>query len=228
MAQGKNTKKRKRSGGAEAAERKRHRLEERRQQKAEALARQRKAAARARAVRSVALIALAGVAFWFFFLRSSTPDEINGHAITGFGGAGVGDHTEEPVSYEMTPPVQGFHSSTPAPCGVHGSPVPDENLVHSLEHGAVALLFDPTKATPEDIKELEAVASDADENVLSAPYEGMEAAFAIASWGERMDLDELDVAAANEYIEAFAGKGPEAGQTCPNTVDTPYTPAESG
>lgn len=227
MPQGKNTRKRK-SGGAEAAERKRQRLEERRHQKAEALARQRKAAARARAVRSVALIALAGVAFWFFFLRSSTPDEINGHAITGFGGAGVGEHSSEPVSSEMTPPVQGTHSSTPAPCGVYGSLVADEELVHSLEHGAVGLLFDPTRATPEDIKELEAIASDADENVLSAPYEGMEPVFAIASWGERMDLDELDIAAVNEYIDTFAGKGPEPGQTCPNTVDTPYTPAESG
>lgn len=227
MPQGKNTKKRKKSGGAEAAERKQQRIDERRQQKAEALARQRKAAARARAVRSVALIALAGVAVWFFFLRSSTPDEINGHAITGFGGAGVGKHSDQPVPPEMTPPVQGTHATTPAPCGVHGSPVPDENLVHSLEHGAVALLFDPARATPEDIKELEAIASDADENVVSAPYEGMEPVFAIASWGERMDLDELDVAAVNEYIDTFAGKGPEAGQTCPNTVDTPYTP-ESG
>ena len=226
MPQGKS--KKRRSGGAEAAERKRQRLEERRHQKAEALARQRKAAARARAVRSVALIALAGVAFWFFFLRSSTPDEINGHAITGFGGANVGDHTEDPVTYEMTPPVQGFHSNTPAPCGVHATQVIDENFVHSLEHGAVGLLFDPTRATPEDIKELEAIASEADENVVSAPYEGMEPVFAIASWGERMDLDELDVAAVNEYIDVFAGKGPEAGKTCPNTVDTPYTPAESG
>lgn len=227
MPQGKNTKKRKKSGGAEGAERKRQRLEERRQQKAEALARQRKAAARARAVRSVALIALAGVAVWFFFLRSSTPDEINGHAITAFGGAGVGDHSEQPQTYEMTPPVQGFHSSTPAACGVHATQLVDEELVHSLEHGAVALLFDP-RATPEDIKELEALASEADENVVSAPYEGMEPAFAIASWGERMDLDELDIAAVNEYIDVFAGKGPEAGRTCPNTVDTPYAPAESG
>lgn len=228
MPQGKNTKKRKRSGGAEAAERKKQRLEERRQQKAETLARQRKAAARERAVRSVALIALAGVAVWFFFLRSSTPDEINGHAITGFGGGGVGAHSDQPQSFEMTPPVQGTHSSSPAACGVHATPVPNENLVHSLEHGAVALLFEPTKTTPEDIKELEAIASDNDENVLSAPYEGMEPAFAIASWGERMDLDELDITAVNEYIDAFAGKGPEAGQTCPNTVDTPYAPAESG
>ena len=227
MPQGKNTKKRKKSGGAEAAERKRQRLEERRQQKAEALARQRKAAARARAVRSVALIALAGVAVWFFFLRSSTPDEINGHAITGFSGAGVNAHSDQPQTYEMTPPVQGTHGGA-APCGVHGSPIPDENFVHSLEHGAVGLLFDPTKVTPEDIKKLEALASEADENVVSAPYEGMEPAFAIASWGERMDLDELDITAVNEYIDAFAGKGPEAGQTCPNTVDTPYTPAESG
>lgn len=225
MPQGKSNKRK--SGGAEAAERKQQRLEERRQQKAEALARQRKAAARARAVRSVALIALAGVAFWFFFLRSSTPDEINGHAITGFGGTGVGDHTEQPVEYEMTPPVQGFHSSTPAPCGVHGAPILDENLVHSLEHGAVALFFDPARATPKDIKELEAIASDADENVVSAPYEGMEPVFAIASWGERMDLDVLDVDAVNEYIDTFAGKGPEAGQTCPNTVDTPYAPTDT-
>lgn len=222
MASGKSRKKR--SGGPEAAERKRQRLEERRQQKAEALARKRKAEARARVVRTIGLVALIGVAFWFFFLRTSTPSEIGGHEISSFGGTGVGAHTDQPVIYEMTPPVQGEHAGTPAACGVHSAPVPNENFVHSLEHGAVGLLFDPTRAAPQDIKELEAIAAAADTNVLSAPFEGMEPVFSIVSWGERMDLQELDLAAVNEYVDVFAGAGPEPGQDCPNSSSSPFVP----
>ncbi len=111
MASGKSRKRK--SGGPEAAERKRQRLDQRRQEKAEAQARQRKAEARARVVSTIGIVALIGVAFWFFFLRTKTPDEIMGHPITGFGGSGVGDHTTEPVGYEMTPPVQGSHANGP-------------------------------------------------------------------------------------------------------------------
>ncbi len=48
--------------------------------------------------------------------------------------------------------------------------------------------------------------------------------FSIASWGERMDLDELDLAAVDEYVDTFAGKGPEAGQECPNSSASPFVP----
>ncbi|MPZ71536.1 MAG: DUF3105 domain-containing protein [Actinobacteria bacterium] len=222
MASGKSRKRK--SGGPEAAERKRQRLEQRRQEKAEAQARQRKAEARARVVRMISIVSLIIVAFWFFFLRTKTPDEIMGHSITGFGGAGVGKHTSETVNYEMIPPVQGLHAGTPAACGVHSTQVPNEAFVHSLEHGAVGLLFDPTRAAPEDIKELEALVAEAERNVLSAPYEGMQPVFSIASWGARMDLEELDIAAVEEYIDTFAGKGPEPAQECPNTSSSPFVP----
>lgn len=222
MASGKSRKRK--SGGPEAAERKRQRLEERRQQKQAVLDRQRKAAARARAARTVGIVAIIGIAFWFFFLRTKVPDEIGGHALTKFSGVGVQDHSTEPVSYEMTPPVQGTHANTPESCGVHSTPVTNENFVHSLEHGAVGLLFDPMKAAPEDIKELEAIAAAADRNVLSAPFEGMETVFSIVSWGERMDLNELDLDAVNEYVDTFAGKGPEPGQECPNDSASPFVP----
>lgn len=222
MASGKS--KKRKSGGPEAAERKRQRLEQRRQEKAEAQARRRKAEARARVIRTIGIVALIGLAFWFFFLRTTKPTEIEGHPISSFAGEGLNDHVDGTVNYEMSPPVEGAHADNPSGCGVFSSPVINENFVHSLEHGAVGLLYDPTRAAPEDIKELEAIAAAADRNVLSAPYEGMETVFSITSWSRRMDLNDLDLSAVNEYVDTFAGKGPEPGKECPNTSSSPFVP----
>ncbi len=216
-------KKKKRSGGQEAHALKQQRIEERRRERAEQEAKQRKAAARAGLVRGAALIALAALAVWFVFFRGQTPDEIGGHELTKFSGGGVGEHAEGTLDYEMSPPVEGTHATSPAACGVHGTAIPNENLVHSLEHGAVGLMFSPD-ASPDDITALEDLALEFDENVLSAPFSGMESPFSVISWGERMDLAELDVDAMREYIDVFAGKGPEAGQTCPSTTDSPFDP----
>lgn len=224
MARDKN--KKKRGGGQEAQRRKQERLEARRRAKAEAEAQRRRAEARARVVRMVMIVGLVIAAFWFLFLRGGTPDEIGGHELTKFSGEGTGQHEDGPLTYPMTPPVQGAHAPQWAQCGVYAEQVPNENFVHSLEHGAVGLLYDPARADIEDIRQLEDLARNSDGEVLSAPYAGMEPVYSIVSWGERMDLDAFDLPAIREYIDAFRGKGPEAGATCDNTEDTPFEPGE--
>ncbi|MGH2694639.1 MAG: DUF3105 domain-containing protein [Actinomycetota bacterium] len=209
--------------GAEAQERRRQRLEARREAKARAQAARRRRQQRERIVRWLSVAALLGVVFWFLFLRGSGPSEIEGHPVSSFGATGVGEHVQGAVDYETTPPVAGPHAGTPAPCGVFGQPIPNENLVHTLEHGAVGLLFTP-EVPPDDIALIESIARDFDSHVFSAPYPVMETPIAVVSWGRMMRLDELDASAMRGYIDAFREKGPED-QECPNTQDSPVQPA---
>jgi hypothetical protein len=98
----------------------------------------------------------------------------------------------------------------------------DELFVHALEHGAVAVLYQPTLEEAE-IKRIEAIAGDFDSHVLTMPYEGMEPIVSVVSWGERMDLQELDEPAVRSYIDEFREEGPED-QPCDMEEDTPFEP----
>ena len=56
------------------------------------------------------------------------------------------DHTHVTglVTYDRVPPAGGPHNPVPLNCGVYSQAVPNENAVHSLEHGAVWITYQPT------------------------------------------------------------------------------------
>ena len=227
MAKKRKSKKRKKGAppGVDVNEQRRERLEARRRAKAEEEARRYKAERRRKLVNRSVLVAVLGGAAWLLFLRPDGPTEIQGHQINGFRNFGSNDHTGETVSYESKPPVSGPHAPNAAECGVHAEPIQNELQVHSLEHGAVGIQYNPERVDPADIEAIEAIVQEYDSHVFSAPYPDMEHAIAVTSWSRMMPLDSLDESAIREYVEAFRDKGPERGQSCDNTSDEPFEPA---
>jgi hypothetical protein len=219
----KKKKRRPAASGVDPNERRRQRLEARRQAKAEALRAQRRAQLRERIIRYVLLAGLVVVAFWFFFLRGQVPDAIAGHEIEHFSLGGANEHTETDVSYDTNPPVSGGHSQSPAPCGVHSDPIEDENQVHTLEHGSVGILYQPTLEDSE-IEAIEDIVGQRDSHVFSAPDPDMETPIAVTAWGHMMKLEEVDEDAITEFIDVFAenADAPEAFQPCPTTQDSSF------
>lgn len=223
MAKKKSRKKRAVAPGVDPNERRRERLEARRRERAEAIARARRAQSRERFVRFLLLGALLAGAVWFFFLRGRLPDEIGGHTLIKRSTAGANQHTDQPVEYDIVPPVSGEHATNPAQCGIHATVIPNENFVHTLEHGAVALVYRPD-IPEEDIRALEEIAGDFDSHTVAAPNPEMDDPITIAAWAHLMRLDEVDEDAIREFIEVFrqGGASPEAGQECPNSVEQPF------
>jgi hypothetical protein len=220
-----------RPAGADKQLRKQERIEQRRREKEAAARAAQRRARRERLIRWVLIGGAVAFAAWFF-LRNQAPGEIRGHEIEKFSVGASGQHVSGTVNYPMTPPVGGQHAAGAAPCGVHPSRIANENMVHSLEHGAVGLLYDPATADEDDIRALEDIVGDVDTNIFSAPFSGMETPVAIISWGEMMRLDSVDEVAVREYVREFAGKAPESStQECTKGVDQPYqepTPAPTG
>lgn len=214
-------KRQQRPPGYDPNEKRRQRLEEKRQQREAAAKAQRRAEFRERLVRGMVFAAVVVAAIWFFFLRTQTPGEIDGFEVQSF--REDRGHTNDPVNYESVPPVTGEHNQFPAPCGVHAVQIEDELFVHSLEHGAVGVLYDPQQVDVPTIREIESLVGEFDSRTISAPYPNTETPITLTSWGELMRLPEFREDTVRTYIDEFIGKGPE-NVSCENESARPFDP----
>ena len=221
------------SEASDPQDKRRERLEARREAKARAMAQQRRRDRTTRIVRLVTTVVVVGAVVWFLFLRNNIPDAIAGHEIEHFDtftseSASGTLHSGDPITYESLPPTSGLHRPLPADCGVHNQQIPDENMVHTLEHGSVGILYQPD--TPiETVRRIEGIVKDFDDHVFSEPYPNMEAKYAVVAWAHRMLLEEYDEAAIEEFVDVFrnGGDAPEAGQACDNNADNSFEASPS-
>lgn len=141
--------------------------------------------------------------------------------------------------YPTTPPASGPHADAPLPAGVYDSlSVPDVyRSIHSLEHAAAIVWYDPT-APADRVRSLiafygpEQDAVVGRERVIVAPYDfagapGGElpdgAQMALVAWHRLRTCASVDVAVAADFTtqygyptaggRAYAGEAPEPGAT---------------
>jgi len=113
----------------------------------------------------------------------------------------VGQHLNtEPILYEQIPPVGGVHRDAWQNCGYYPKFINNENGVHSLEHGAVWITYDPS--LPED--QVDILRSRADQQfVLVSPYPGMDAPVIASVWGKQIKLDGADDSRLDAFIRQY-------------------------
>ncbi|MDP8958837.1 MAG: DUF3105 domain-containing protein [Actinomycetota bacterium] len=192
-------------------------LERRRQQRAEERAAAQASAARKRklAWALLALAVLAGVVA-FVVTRPPGPGVEETETFPDQGRAHLAPGAPTPA-YNSDPPTSGPHGPQPAPCGVHRSEVPDIAQIHSLEHGAVVIQYQPS-LPQEEVERLEDLARDLGDYTLVAPREGAPSPVVLTAWTKRLTLDEVDEASIRTFYRRFAGNGPEQA-LCPFQVD---------
>src|SRR5690606_12091073 len=81
------------------------------------------------------------------------------------------NHVEGEVDYPQSPPAGGDHNAVWLNCGVYSQPVPNVNAVHSLEHGAVWITYDPAEVDADGVQALRAQLPSS--YVILSPYEGL-------------------------------------------------------
>jgi hypothetical protein len=130
-------------------------------------------------------------------------------------------HTTEPVAYAQTPPVGGAHDPTPQNCGIYDAPIRNENGVHSLEHGAVWITYQPSlpSSAVDELRQLVRGHS----HLLLSPYDGLPAPVVASAWGLQLQAQ----AASDERIARFikqyeqGPQTPEPGAACSGGVGNP-------
>ncbi|MEZ4495267.1 MAG: DUF3105 domain-containing protein [Thermomicrobiales bacterium] len=123
-------------------------------------------------------------------------------------------HTESPVVYDQTPPVGGAHDSVWYTCQYYDTAIRTENAVHSLEHGAIWITFDPN--LPNDQKN--AIKNIADEQgyILASPMEGLPAPVVASSWNHQILLQDANDDDLKRFIATYkqGPDTPEPGASC--------------
>ena len=131
-------------------------------------------------------------------------------------------HVDTPVDYPQEPPVGGPHSPVWQTCQFYDVPIVTERGVHSMEHGAVWITFQPDLPA-EQVATLQTLAASGQE-LLVSPYEGLPAPVVASAWGVQLSLDSANDPRLAEFAAFFQNgpQTPELDTPCAmGTTDTP-------
>lgn len=124
------------------------------------------------------------------------------------------DHQSGDVDYERVPPLSGTHSSDWVDAGFYTETPRLEELVHSLEHGAVVIYYDESALDDEAEASLRAWAQHKDGNwqsviVAPNPNDDPRGDYVLTAWTHRLVLEDYDAEAVHAFASEYLGRGPE-------------------
>jgi hypothetical protein len=155
--------------------------------------------------------------------RSERPQDIAIPGLQEFPGITANHIDPNPVDYEaqygMNPPAGGDHSQFWLNCGVYEEPQPDENAVHSLEHGAVWVTYDPESTTEAEVDALRNAIPNT--YTILSPYPGLPSPIVASAWGAQIALDGTDDERLGRFIDKYwkSPSAPEPGASCTGALE---------
>ena len=147
---------------------------------------------------------------------------IEGHPEEGF------EHIPctSPATYLTEPPSSGNHYPIWAAYQTYSSPVPWGNLVHSLEHGAIVIVYNcPTDCSDELARAqawIDALPADptcGSNRIVLAPDPTLDVRFAASAWTWTLRADCFDDAAFTQFFQDHYNQGREL--ICGGGANTP-------
>ena len=123
-------------------------------------------------------------------------------------------HVEGAVEYDQSPPVGGPHNPVWANCKFYDVEIPNENVVHSLEHGSVWITYTDAadEATLATIQDLVGQS----DHLIASLYPDQDSPIVLTAWNRQLALDSIDDPRVQEFIDTYllADTSPEPGATC--------------
>ncbi len=111
------------------------------------------------------------------------------------------------LPYNSNPPTSGPHYFQPAPWGIYQHELPDEALVHNLEHGGIWVSYNNIdQATKQAI---EALARQHADKMIVTPRARNDAKIVLASWRRLLTLDRFAEDTFVAFIKANKNRSPE-------------------
>ena len=123
------------------------------------------------------------------------------------------EHTDDPVEYDESPPVGGPHEPVWEECGFYDDEIDQEKAVHSMEHGAVWITYDPDLGADA----VDALKGRLSENyTLLSPYPDQSAPVVATAWNTQLLLDGVDDPRLDDFVTEYrqGPQTPEPGASC--------------
>jgi hypothetical protein len=131
------------------------------------------------------------------------------------------DYSAQPDYQSEIPPAGGAHNNTPQQCDVYDQPIRPESAIHSLEHGAVWITYQPNLPT-DQIDALKDKA-EGDSHMLMSPLENQPTPIVLTAWNHQLQLQSYDEDLVERFIRSYKnqrGVTPEFGASCSGTTAT--------
>lgn len=136
-----------------------------------------------------------------------------------------------PDGYSTVPPTSGRHWGEWSDCGFYNQPLPDELLVHNLEHGNIVVSYNlSSDAEVAELRTAVAAIPLAREFAIVRRYlaipEGM---VALTTWGVLDRMEGVEPARITQFFEDYPGNtGPEFANGLPCTTGIDMTQSSGG
>ena len=175
----------------------------------------------------VAVLAAAGAAIYLTVFSGPAAEGIEGQplddrgdqsrlgAVEAFPNQGT-QHVDRgtQVDYAQMPPLSGPHYSGTVDAGFYSEQQPLGDLVHTLEHGAVVVYYDPAATTPEvneSLREFASVHTGTWRSVVVVPnpVQNPDSPYVLTAWRHRLRMQEYDAQTVHAFLSEYLGRGPE-------------------
>jgi len=195
---------------------------------------QRRGRSRARQRRKRSLLMFGGTIFAIIFIAALTVSPNCNREGAAVQGVNSGGHIElDPDDgrghIDGNVPYSGIYSVVPATSGPHwagattsvGVPsparwgryegvLPDEVLVHNLEHGGIGFHYDCETECPEIVKALDDIIPSNPSQYIMSAYPGLPSKIVITAWRHHLYLDDVNVEEIVRFIKEYQDRAPES------------------
>jgi hypothetical protein len=156
----------------------------------------------------VVIAVVVGIGFLLFQSSKSKPKDLPGQTFENQGQKHIAQGSTDHIVYNSNPPTSGDHWPQPAAWGKYDTTLPDEELVHNLEHGGIWISYNPKKVDQATIDQLNDFAQRY-QLIIVEPREKDDSAIALAAWTHLENMDSYDETTILKFITAYYNQGPE-------------------
>ncbi|MSQ34765.1 MAG: DUF3105 domain-containing protein [Dehalococcoidia bacterium] len=110
----------------------------------------------------------------------------------------------------FTPPVTLAPYGAPARWGIYDEVLPDEVLIHNLEHGGIGMHYDCPDGCDDLVNRIKDLVTTSKSQFIVSPYLGMPKKIAITAWRHVMYMDAFDQEKIIEFIREYQDRAPES------------------
>lgn len=133
----------------------------------------------------------------------------------------TGHDDDVEIPFGELPPAGGIHHNAWQNCGIYTQPIETKHVLHSLEHGAVWLTYQPDLPESE-VAALQDVVRGQTYLILS-PYPQQRSPVVLTAWGLQLEVESASDRRIGQFIDRYrmGPQTPERGASCSNAIGNP-------